>query len=129
LSERGPWSILQDICGNELEGLAARALRSVPNFAQACMDSFHNVQPILFDFPWGEWVDEANKPYVPNPFPKSKAKPLSEAQILDLIGAERAAARRAAPQRIVRMEPFVAGDWQGQINVAGAQRVRNNEEI
>jgi hypothetical protein len=119
LSERGPWAILQDICGTEFEDFANRAYRTVNNFAQTCMDSFHNVQPILFDFPWGEWVEEINKPFVPNPFStKTKNKKGYEIRI-DPV-------QPAAP-RMVRMED-IRNEWLGAI-AEPRVRNRNNEEF
>ncbi len=75
LSERGPLAILRDICDGGLEAFANEVYGTVDHFSQACMDSFHNVQPILFDFPWGEWQTEINKAYVPDPFKSKAAKP------------------------------------------------------
>ncbi len=120
LSERGPWPILQDICGQSLEGFARRAFDTVPHFSQACMDSFHNVQPILFDFPWGEWLEEIKKAYVPDPFSTPKKK--------NLYGE----VRPAPEPRMIRIEPIQLNDgWlaQAQEQLVRINRARRNEEI
>jgi hypothetical protein len=70
ISERRPCAILEDICGTEFSGFMEQVLEACPDFNETCMESFHNIQPMLFDYPWPQWEAEINKPYVPDPFSK-----------------------------------------------------------
>lgn len=70
ISERGPRQILFDICGDLFARFGEEVVATVPDFDRACSESFYNFQPILFDFPWQDWLEEIDKPYVPNPFAK-----------------------------------------------------------
>lgn len=72
LSERGPAAILEDICGREFEDFFRQVLTTVKDFHQCCTESFYNIQHIVLGFPWAEWCQEIDKPYVPNPFGKAK---------------------------------------------------------
>lgn len=74
LSERGAAAILEDICGEEFEDFFRQVLQTVPDFDRCCRESFHNIQPIIFGFPWADWLPEINKTYVPNPFGGEKSK-------------------------------------------------------
>lgn len=92
LSERGPVAIFKDICGEDLQEFADEIVAGVPDFFTCCYDSFHNIQPLLFDFPWDKWLEEIGKPYVPNPFEGGKIK-----EAMEILNAARPA-RLQAPQ-------------------------------
>lgn len=78
LSERGADRILEDICGEDFEGFFRTVLRIVPDFNRCCTESFHNIQPVIFGFPWGDWLPEIDKQFVPNPFEKKKPFPKAD---------------------------------------------------
>jgi hypothetical protein len=68
ISERTPIYILEDICGDDFHDFFRQVVQTVPDFNHCCTESFHNVQPFIFGFPWDVWMNEINKEYVPNPF-------------------------------------------------------------
>lgn len=70
LSERGAAQMLEDICGEEFAEFYQQVIRTVDDFNRCCADSFYNFQPIIFGFPWGDWLESIDKAYVPDPFAK-----------------------------------------------------------
>lgn len=74
LSERGALTIFLDICGEEFETFGREVVTTVEEFDRCCAESFYNFQPILFGFPWADWLQEINKEYVPNPFENGQGK-------------------------------------------------------
>lgn len=79
LSERGADRILEDICGEEFNHFFREVLVTVPDFNRCCTESFHNIQPVIFGFPWEAWLPEIEKEYIPNPFEKAGKKRKSAA--------------------------------------------------
>jgi len=72
ISEQGARLMLENICRQD-ECLTSFCEEIVGDqferdFNQGCMESFHIVQPLCFEFPWHEWDGLINKAYVPNPF-------------------------------------------------------------
>ena len=116
ISERGAQSILEDICGDEFERIYREATATVEEFDRCCAESFYNFQPILFGFPWNEWLPEIEKEFVPNPFEKGgKEKTLTQG-----IGW-----RHATPEAIFR-DPLTEADMNRLLRGAGRFQTERN---
>lgn len=106
ISERGPVAILQDICGNEFKSFFEEVVATVEDFTYCCSESFYNFQPIILGFPWGEWLEEINKEYIPNPFEKEKKTVKNLNWAFPDVGID---ARRVDPAPLMRVRQ--AGDF------------------
>lgn len=77
LSERGAFQILEEICERAekpalTEEIISSCSKNIEEFEMVCMSGFRNAQPFIAPFPWENWIEMANKEYVPNPFKTTK---------------------------------------------------------
>lgn len=74
LSERGGYSIFEDICGRTFSNFCKEVVgeTSVEEFNDKCLDGFRIIQPLVLGYPWDSWLELINKEYIPNPFEKPK---------------------------------------------------------
>lgn len=80
ISERGPETILKEIC-DCADGALDKFYSDVVNnddidFVDSCLEGFRTAQPFVMGFPWDQWMEAINKEYVPNPFSKTSKKKL-----------------------------------------------------
>lgn len=74
ISERGASQILRSLCEQEqvLEGMFESILEanggSEEELDRKGLEGFRLCQKLVYEFPWQQWLEEINKPFVPNPF-------------------------------------------------------------
>lgn len=73
LSERGGLEVLTNAVQgyDDLEGIVEELVElmgGAQEFEMACLRGFRNVQELVNGFPWYDWMEEINKPFIPRPF-------------------------------------------------------------
>lgn len=120
LSERGPDTILRDICGEEFEDFFREIYTCVPDFIRSCYESFYNIQPVILGFPWDAWMEKIDKAYIPNPFGSEK-KPKARTALEEIEWRPAMPAPRPlfTVNNVPREEEFVNGQ---PVRVVGGRR-------
>lgn len=81
ISERGASQILKALCEKEdvLASMYEQILEandmSEEKLDRMGLEGFRLCQKLVYEFPWQQWLEEINKPYIPNPFSTSRRRP------------------------------------------------------